>query len=108
MTTPGMLTKEDEAIRQVLASLEQQIEHMVTAGRTVERIKEEIAGGYISGASSVFQQKVEDWMTRYQQVIGAFERFVQSTQGANAILTQAEDDARAHAADGIYEGLQGA
>ncbi|MFJ6618729.1 hypothetical protein ACIQOW_14275 [Kitasatospora sp. NPDC091335] len=102
-----MLTKEDEAIRQVLASLEQQIESMVTAGRTVERIKEELAGGYISGASTVFQQRVEDWMTRYQQVIGAFERFVQSTQGANQILTAAEDEARAHAADGIYYGLQG-
>ncbi|MEU9041653.1 MULTISPECIES: hypothetical protein [unclassified Kitasatospora] len=108
MTTPGMLTKEDEAIRQVLASLEHQIENMVTAGRTVERIKEELAGGYISGASSVFQQKVEDWMSRYQQIIGSFEKFVQSTQGANQILTQAEDDARAHAADGIYNGLQGA
>ncbi|WP_406207947.1 hypothetical protein OH807_35815 [Kitasatospora sp. NBC_01560] len=108
MSTPPMLVKEDEAIRQVLASLETQIEHMVTAGRTVERIKEEVAAGYISGASSTFQGKIEDWMRRYNTVIGAFEHFVQSTQGANQILTQAEDDARAHAADGIYDGLQGA
>lgn len=56
----------------------------------------------------MFQSRVDDWMQRYQQVIGAFEHFVQSTQGANQILTQAEDDARAHAADGIYNGLQGA
>lgn len=108
MGTPSMLTKEDEAIRQVLSSLEQQIENMVTAGRTVERIKEELAAGYISGASDMFQSKVDDWMQRYQKVIGAFENFVQSTQGANQILTQAENDARAHAADGIYNGLQGA
>ncbi|MEV8095063.1 hypothetical protein [Kitasatospora sp. NPDC085879] len=107
MVDPGMLTKEDEAIRQVLADLEHQIENMVTAGRTVERIKEEVAGGYISSASTAYQGKLDDWMTRYQQVIGAFEHFMQSTQGANAILNQAEEDARAHAADGIYYGLQG-
>jgi len=107
MVDQGTLAKEDEAIRKVLADLEQQIENMVSAGRTVERIKEELGAGYISGASSVFQSRVEDWMARYQKVVGAFEHFMQSTQGANQILNQAEEDARTHAADGIFLGLQG-
>ncbi|MCU7825975.1 hypothetical protein [Kitasatospora sp. DSM 101779] len=107
MVDQGTLAKEDEAIRKVLADLEHQIENMVTAGRTVERIKEELATGYISGASTVFQNKVGDWMTRYQKVTGSFEHFMQSTQGANQILNHAEEEARAHAADGIYQGLQG-
>ncbi|MFI6156392.1 hypothetical protein ACIBCA_27315 [Kitasatospora sp. NPDC051170] len=108
MSTPAMLTKQDEAIRKVLTDLQQQIDDMITAGRTVERIKEEVGAGWISGASSTFQEKIDDWMRRYHEVIGAFERFVEATQGASQIITNAEAEARAQAADGIYEGLQGA
>ncbi|GAA3039684.1 hypothetical protein ACFVUY_23925 [Kitasatospora sp. NPDC058063] len=108
MSTPANLNKQDEAIRKALSDIEQQIEGMITAGRTVERIKQELASGYISGASSTFQQKVEDWMTRYHTVIGAFERFAESTKVADQVLSHAEEEARLHAADGIVDALNGA
>lgn len=103
-----MLTKQDEAIRNVLTDLQQQIDDMITAGRTVERIKEEVGRGWVSGAGDMFTQKLDDWMRRYHDVIAAFEQFVESTQGASQIITNAEAEARAQFADGIYEGLQGA
>ncbi|GHF63723.1 hypothetical protein GCM10018790_47030 [Kitasatospora xanthocidica] len=99
------MTKQDEAIRKALSDIEQQIEGMITAGRTVERIKQELASGYISGASSTFQQKVEDWMQRYHQVIGAFERFAEATKVADQTISHAEEEARLHAADGFIEGV---
>ncbi|MET8541618.1 hypothetical protein ACIQI7_03190 [Kitasatospora sp. NPDC092039] len=108
MSTPANLNKQDEAIRKALSDIEQQIENMITAGRTVERIREELAAGYISGASSTFQEKVGDWMTRYHTVIGAFERFAEATKGADQVLTHAEEEARMHAADGILTALNGA
>ncbi|MFJ9693902.1 hypothetical protein [Kitasatospora sp. NPDC101183] len=108
MSTPAMLTKQDESIRRVLGELQQQIDDMITAGRTVERIKEEVGKGWISGAGDMFTTKLDDWMTRYHLVIQAFERFVEATQGASQIISNAEAEARAQFADGIYEGLQGA
>ncbi|MFD0278097.1 hypothetical protein ACFVHB_29900 [Kitasatospora sp. NPDC127111] len=111
MTSP-VLNKEDAAIQQALAGLEHQIAAMITSGQTVERINEEIAAGYVSGASRAFQEKVNDWVARYKQIMQAFERFTESTQGANQILNNAEEDAHViggnwGASDGIYQGLGG-
>lgn len=95
MSTPANLTKQDAAIRNALDSMRAHIDDMINSGRTVERIKEEIAAGYFSGASSAFQGKLDDWQQRYHQVIAAFEKFVESTQGADAIINKAEDEALA-------------
>ena len=111
MSTP-ILRKDDGAIQQALSGLETQISSMITSGQTVERINEEIAAGYISGASTVFQSKVNDWVDRYKKVMQAFEQLTESLSGANTILTKADEDAGVQggnwgASDGVYNALKG-
>ncbi len=112
VSTPGMLKKDDGSIQQALAGLETQISSMISSGQTVERINEEIAAGYISGASTVFQGKVSDWVDRYKKVMQAFDQLTESLSGASKTLTQADEDAGVAggnwgASDGVYSALQG-
>jgi hypothetical protein len=105
-----VLSKEDSAIQQVLSSMEGQISAMITAGQTVERINEELGAGYISGASTVFRSKVQDWVDSYKLVMQKFQHCCESTSGASSLLNQAEEEAQVTggnwgASDGVFHGL---
>ncbi|MFF7634565.1 hypothetical protein ACFZB9_15620 [Kitasatospora sp. NPDC008050] len=114
MTTPGgsMLKTSDQSIQNALMSLEGQLSAMISSGQTVERINEEIAAHYVSGASTLFQGKINDWVTRYKKIMQAFQQLSDSTQGASKTLTKAEEDAHViggnwGASDGVYSALNG-
>ncbi|MEE1788494.1 hypothetical protein PUR71_37180 [Streptomyces sp. SP17BM10] len=114
MTTPapGMLNVEQQAIQTALQSLEGQIAAMISSGQTVERINMEIAANYVSGASRAFQEKVNDWVTQYKQVMSAFDKLTQDLGSARQILVKAEEDAHVQggnwgASDGVYHALGG-
>jgi hypothetical protein len=113
MTTPGTaLKKSDHSIQSTLAGLEGQISAMIQSGQTVERINEEIAAHYVSGASTAFQNKISDWVERYKSIMQAFQQLTDSTQGASQTLTKAEEDAHViggnwGASDGVYHALNG-
>jgi uncharacterized protein YukE len=106
------LKKSDQSIQSALAGLEGQISAMIQSGQTVERINEEIAAAYISGASTAFQGRINDWVTCYKKVMQAFQALMDSTQGASQTLNKAEEDAGVMggnwgASDGVYHALSG-
>jgi hypothetical protein len=115
MTTPapgGMLNVEQQAIQNALQSLEGQISQMISSGQTVERINMEIGASYVSVASRKFQDKVNDWVTQYKQVMSAFDKLTQDLGSARQILAKAEEDAQVQggnwgASDGVYHALGG-
>ncbi|MDH6133263.1 uncharacterized protein YukE [Kitasatospora sp. MAA4] len=111
MSTP-VLNKDDAAIQQALMGLDTKISEMMTSALTVERINAEINAGYISGASTKFQQNIEDWISRYKTVMNAFQKLSESTAGANQVLNKAEDEAGLiggnwGASDPVFQALSG-
>ncbi|WP_035841687.1 hypothetical protein [Kitasatospora azatica] len=110
--TGNLLTTDDQSVQQALTGLGHQISAMITAGQTVERINEEIAAKYVSGASSAFQDRVTDWVDRYKVIMRSVEHLMESTASASKVLTKAEDDAHVvggnwGASDGVYSALNG-
>ncbi|GAA1988653.1 hypothetical protein [Kitasatospora viridis] len=110
MSSPNVLSAEDQAFITALNGLESQISAMITSGQTVERINEEIAAGYVSGASTAFQGRVNDWVERYKNVMQAFQKLQDATQGASTVLNKAEEDAHVMggnwgASDGVFSAL---
>ncbi|MCX4745834.1 hypothetical protein OG455_09905 [Kitasatospora sp. NBC_01287] len=93
MTTPSSLSTEDQAMSKALASLEKHGSAMITSGQTVEQINQEIRAHYISGASSSFQGKVQDWVDRYKTVMNAFQQLTDALDQSGKFLAQAEADA---------------
>jgi uncharacterized protein YukE len=109
VSTP-VLSSDDQIIASALAGLDHHISAMIEAGNTVERINEEVAAGYIAHASTVFQNKVNDWVSRYKQVMQAFEHLMDSTSTTQKLLNQAEEEAQTiggnwGASDGVFNGL---
>ncbi|MFE9426022.1 hypothetical protein ACFYNO_24025 [Kitasatospora sp. NPDC006697] len=108
--TNNVLSAQDQAFITALNGLDHQISAMITSGQTVERINEEIAAGYVSGASSAFQSKVNDWVDRYKTVMQAFQKLQDATHGASQVLNKAEEEAHVMggnwgASDGVYAAL---
>ena len=88
------LETQDQAMTAVLQGLDQQVVNVIRAGETGERIREEIARGYVAGSSTVFQSKVENWCERYQDIMRAYQHLTDATANTQKTLTAAEDEAQ--------------
>jgi uncharacterized protein YukE len=104
-TDVNQLSVADQAFLSALNGLDHQLAAMMTSGQTVERINEEIAAHYISGASTAFQKRVEDWVARYKKVMQAFQQLQDATHGASQVLNRAEEEA--HIMGGNWGDLDG-
>lgn len=87
------LQKEEHAMRAALAALADHESQMRSAGQTANTINEDIARNYVAGSSSTFQNRVQDWLNNYNQLMGKFGNLREALQSASAAIDSAEDDA---------------
>ncbi|MFF8430648.1 hypothetical protein ACF07Y_37020 [Streptomyces sp. NPDC016566] len=109
----ALLSQQDAAMQQGIASLEHHVVAMMQAGQTAERINDELRQGYIAGSSTTFQQKVQEWVDNYQAVMRQFEKLASGSSGVKQTLDAAEEEAHMQGGNwggtsqGVYSALAG-
>lgn len=112
MTSPKQVAKSDGAVNQAIGIIDSNRGFLQQQVATGQRIKDEVAANFVSGASSTFQQKVDDWVTTGNAVIKAFDTLEEDLKGASNTLDSGNDNATQFAngwggGDGIFGALTG-
>jgi hypothetical protein len=104
----GNFNKEDAGFAAAIAALDDHVSSMIVAGQTAYRIQGEIRVTYQAGSSSVFQAKIDDWISAYNNVMIKFQDLGEKTSFVGQIIDAGENDAGVAGAswdsnDGIYD-----
>ncbi|MER7765705.1 hypothetical protein [Kitasatospora sp. NPDC096140] len=82
------LQTEDTVVRQTLATLQSHIDTMLRACTNIQDINTEIHQHFQAACSDAYQQKINDWTTRYRQLNSAYSTFHENfAAGHNTINT---------------------
>lgn len=92
MNNPNVIAKDDGGMAAALAAMETHLEAMLRAGSIAEGINEQIARGYQAASSTLFQSKVQDWITQYRNVMNSFQQLADNTSSVNNMFNQAEEE----------------
>ncbi|MFJ4191046.1 hypothetical protein [Kitasatospora sp. NPDC089509] len=74
MTTPSLQT-DDASVQRILASLEHHLGIMKRAATQVTDVNDEVQKYFQAACSDRYQQKINDWLDRYQQLQQAYDTF---------------------------------
>jgi uncharacterized protein YukE len=111
MTTPKQVVKSDAGINQAIGIIDSNRGFLQQQVATGQRIRDDVARNFISGASATFQQKVDDWVTVGQAVIQAFDTLEDDLRGASNTLDSgaenAQQQAGSWAGDEVFSSLTG-
>ncbi|MDG4771192.1 hypothetical protein [Solwaraspora sp. WMMD792] len=104
----GNFNKEDAGFATAIAALDDHVSSMIVAGQTAYRIQGEIRATYQAGSSSVFQAKLDEWISAYNNVMIKFQDLGEKTGFVGQIIDSGEDSAGVTGAswdtdDGIYD-----
>ncbi|WP_030246985.1 hypothetical protein [Streptomyces sp. NRRL S-350] len=87
------LQTEDAVVRQTLATLQGHIDTMLRACTNIEDINTEVHDHFQAACSTAYQQKINDWTTRYRQLRTSYDTFQQSFAAGHQIISTAHNEA---------------
>ena len=93
MTRPNSLQRDDAAVATALRVIDDHRSFLNQQLQTGQRIKDEVAANFVSGASSTFQGKVDEWVEVAQGVVRAFDILDEDLRGANNSLDSGVENA---------------
>jgi uncharacterized protein YukE len=85
--------KSDGAINTAIGIIDDNRSFLQQQMAVGQRISEEVAANFISGASMTFQQKVDDWVQLAQAVIRSFDTLEDDLKGASNELDSGTESA---------------
>ncbi|MER6396556.1 hypothetical protein ABT263_10890 [Kitasatospora sp. NPDC001603] len=92
MVAPNLQT-DDAVVRSVLATLETHIDTMMRAASQVEAVNREVQDHFKAACSTAYQQKIDDWQSRYQQLKNAYQTFHANFSSGHGQVNTAHDEA---------------
>jgi phage-related protein len=93
MSTSGELYTQDHVVAQVAGSLADQIASMKQSASTIQGIVSDVETYFVSAASGVFGQAMDDWNTKYGQIISQYDTWLQDYQTGHEGINNAHSDA---------------
>ncbi|MBV6699321.1 hypothetical protein [Kitasatospora aureofaciens] len=87
------LQTDDTVVQKVLATLESHMDAMTRAATQVENVNGEVQQHFKAACSTQYQQKIEDWQHRYQQLKNAYQTFHSSFGAGHHQVNNAHDQA---------------
>lgn len=93
MTSPRQVAKSDGGINTAIGIIDDNRGFLQLQLAVGQRIQEEVAQNFVSGASTTFQQKVDDWVTVCQAVIKSFDTLEEDLKGASNALDSGTENA---------------
>ncbi|MBD0689055.1 hypothetical protein [Streptomyces sp. CBMA123] len=92
MTTPSLQT-DDASVQRILASLEHHLGIMKRAATQVTDVNDEVQKYFQAACSTQYQQKINDWLGRYQQLQGAYDTFHGAFSAGHGKINTAHEEA---------------
>ncbi|MGW6688103.1 hypothetical protein [Streptomyces sp. NPDC054961] len=96
------LVTSDQVILNTISHLDGYLVQMMNARSQVDEVMGRIGWNYQAESSKAFLRKVEEWIIGYDTIMQKYQTLIDSTQGAQKFLTQAEEEA--HASGGNWGG----
>lgn len=93
MSTPPSLTTDDSVVRTTLRTLDDRIADMRSSLADIVAIKGEVHDHFKAACSTRYQENIDDWTNRYNQLKAAYESFQSSFTSGHQQINAAHDDA---------------